>query len=80
MAVPTRIKKWLRRGLNNDLRMKSVAGLLERAGRALDKAYAHEIMGEVVFIGEDGKTYVGTVEFVIQEASPEYVKQVTSSG
>ena len=46
------------------------------AGRRLDKNYAHDIMGEILFEAEDGKTYVGCVEFVIEEANPDYVKSV----
>lgn len=32
--------------------------------------------GEVVFEGEGGKVYVGTVEFMIGEANPDYVAAV----
>lgn len=54
--------------------------LIERAGNLLDKSEAHEILGsEVVFEGEDGKFYVCTIEAVIGEASPEYLKQVLAN-
>jgi hypothetical protein len=72
-----RIKRWLRAGeVLEDDEIFHTETLLEIAGRRLDKAYAHEIMGEILFEGEDGKTYVGCVEFCINEANPEYVKTV----
>lgn len=72
-----RIKKWIRTGEldENDLPM-TVKGLLEDAGAALDSAYSHEIMGEILFEGEDGRVYVGSVEFVVVEANPDYVKAI----
>jgi len=72
------IKKWIRTGDlddDDDLPM-TVKGLLEDAGAALDSAYSHEIMGEILFEGADGKVYVGTVEFCIGEANPNYVKMI----
>jgi hypothetical protein len=54
----------------------SIKDMLEQAGRLLDKSYAHDICGSVLFEGEDGKFYAGMVEFVIEEASPDYVAQV----
>jgi hypothetical protein len=47
--------------------------LLRQAGRILDKACSHDMLGEVAFEAEDGKTYIMTVEAVIGEANPEYV-------
>ena len=72
-----KIKRWIRDG-NDGLEEEvgTTEELLERAGRALDSAYSHEIMGEVLFEGEDGKTYVGTVEFCIGEANPAYVQMI----
>lgn len=68
------IKKWLRQG--EFCQETNTDDLLEAAGRKLDKGYANDLVGDVLFIGEDGKTYVGTVEFVITEANPDYVKTV----
>jgi len=72
------IKRWIRDG-HDGLAAQDIdttALLLEAAGRRLDKACSHDIMGEILFEAEDGKTYVGCVEFMITEANPEYVKDV----
>ena len=50
--------------------------LVDIASRVLDKHCSHDIMGEIVFEADDGKVYVGSTEFVIMEANPEYVKDV----
>jgi hypothetical protein len=71
-----KIKRWIRDGndgLSNDVNTE--AELLEAAGAALDSHCSHDIMGEILFEGEDGKMYVGCVEFMISEANPEYVKE-----
>ena len=65
-----KIKKWIR-GENE---YKTTEKVIERAGVALDDACASDIVGECLFQAEDGKYYVGTVDFVIQEANPKYVK------
>lgn len=70
-----KIKKWLKNG-NEGLRVRDTRKVLEAAGNALDGACASDIMGEILFQGEDGKYYVGTVEFIIQRANPAYVKEV----
>ena len=56
--------------------MKDTKDLIEAAADALDSACASDIMGEILFQGTNGKFYVGTVEFVIGEANPAYVKDV----
>jgi DNA-binding transcriptional MerR regulator len=73
-----KIKKWLKTGHGNyDLdSVPDTDTLLERAVSSLDRAYAHDITGEVLFEGEDGKFYGGCVEFVISEANPDYVDEV----
>ena len=38
-------------------------------------ANSWDICGEVLFIGDDDRYYVGTVEFVIAPANPAYVEQ-----
>ena len=75
-----KIKRWLRDGNDGlggeDQDIYDSDSLLDAAGRALDKAYSHDIVGECVFEGEDGKFYVGCVEFVISEANPDYVREL----
>jgi hypothetical protein len=72
---PIRVKKWLRTGeLNSRNRIQS--SILEDCGRHLDRACSYDILGDVLFEGTDGKHYVITVEALIQEANPDYVKQI----
>lgn len=73
-----KIKSWLRDGHHGLSKqdINNTEDLLAAAGRCLDKACSGDIMGEIVFEGEDGKTYVGNVEFVIMEANTEYVESV----
>ena len=72
-----KIKKWLWDGHHSlSDECETTEDLLESAGRLLDKACSHDIAGEVVFQGADGKYYVGCVEFVISEASLDYLEQV----
>jgi len=70
-----KIVKWIRDG-NDGLssRVEDDDDLLDAAGRALDKACSWDIMGEVLFLADDGKYYTGCVEFMISEANPEYVQ------
>lgn len=72
------IKRWIRDG-HDGLSAQDIDTtdlLLEAAGRRLDKACSHDIMGEILFESGDGKMRVGVVEFMITEADPEYVKDV----
>lgn len=71
-----KISHWLKDGHSGLDDCKTEEELLEAAGTLLDKASSHDIVGEVLFEGEDGKMYVGTVEFMITEANPEYVLDV----
>jgi len=48
--------------------------LLQQAGRLLDKAYAHEILGDVLYVTDDGQWKVATVEVVLGEAHPSYLR------
>lgn len=69
------IKRWVCSGGGSDLsEVKDTDELLEAGGDALDSACAYDIMGPVLFQGEDGEYYVGTVEFSIKKADPLYVK------
>lgn len=72
-----KIVKWIRDGHDGlSSRVEDDEDLLDAAGRALDKACSWDIMGEILFMADDGKYYVGEVEFVIVEANPEYVEEV----
>jgi hypothetical protein len=70
-----KIKRWISTGHLGEEPV-SEEDLLEQAGRLLDKSCSHEICGEVAFEGEDGKIYVGTVEFCIAEAADWYAKEL----
>lgn len=76
-----KITKWIRDGQDvlSAQGIDTTEDLKVAAGRCLDKACSHDIVGEVLFEGEDGKTYVGTVEFVITEAAPDYVAEVLAN-
>lgn len=68
-----KIIKWIRSGeLDSSITTKEE--LLESCGDLLDASCSSEILGEVVFEADDGKTYVVTVEAVISEANPEYLQ------
>lgn len=73
-----KIKKWIHDGHDGLSDVGSTEELLERAGDILDSACAYDIAGDISFIGDDGKVYVGSVEFVIGEASPEYAEELLS--
>lgn len=73
------IKEWIRTGnlnLEEEDAPMTVKGLLEEAGLALDNAYSYEIMGEILFRGTDGKVYEGSVDFIVNEANPDRVKEI----
>lgn len=69
-----KIVKWIRDG-NDGLssRIDDDEDLLDAAGRALDKACSWDIMGEVLFLADDGNYYAGCVEFMITPANQVYV-------
>ena len=71
-----KIKKWLRSGEFDPESLATIQNILDDAGRMLDKAYSHDITGDCVFQGEDGKWYVGSVEFVVNRADPAYIKDL----
>ena len=50
--------------------------LITAASRALEKSYSHEILGDVIFEAEDGKTYMGVVSFELIEPTPEYLETI----
>lgn len=72
-----KIKNWLADGNCNleEQGIETVEELLEAAGRLMDKAYAQDIVGHVIFEGEDGKFYKGTIQFVLDEMDDDEVKE-----
>ena len=70
-----KITRWLRDG-HSGLDVETTEDLLTAAAASLDSSYAHDIVGECAFVGEDGKVYVGTVIFNIEEASEEYAQEL----
>jgi hypothetical protein len=70
------IKRWIRDGCDMEEVCNTVAEVLEIAGRRMDKAYTYDICGDVVFEADNKKIYVGCVEFSIEEADPEYIKEL----
>jgi len=73
-----KIKRWICDGdsLESSGSVHDTDSLLEAASDIMDSAETWEIMGEILFEAEDGKFYVGTVNFCIDEANPEYVNDV----
>lgn len=71
-----KIKRWIRDGYEGMAGVDTTELLLEQAGRAMDNAGVHEILGNIAFEGEDGRFFVGTVEFLISEANPEYIRDL----
>lgn len=72
---PLRIKQFLFKGQTSG-EATNVRDLLEELGRLLDKAYSHEIFGDVVFEAEDGIRYVATVEGVIGQVDAKYLREL----
>lgn len=66
---------WIATGNDGD-EYKDVQELYNACGDALDRACSWDIMGQVLFEGEDGVVYTLCVEGVISEANLEYVKEV----
>ena len=71
------VKKWIAVGELDEKEIDQDS-ILDTAGRLLDRAYSHEILGEVLFEATNGKHYVVTIEACIEEANPEYVKETLS--
>jgi len=53
--------------------VNTISEIIENAGECLDSANSWDICGEVLFKA-GGKWYVGTTQFVLSEASEEYLK------
>jgi len=50
--------------------------VLDSVSMLMDRACANEIIGGLVFEGEDGKFYTGDIEFNIREADQDRVKNI----
>lgn len=75
--TPLRVKKWICTGELSAC--KTEKEIIEQCGRLLDRNCSGEILGEVLFKATNGKYYVVTVEAVIEEANPEYVKDALAN-
>jgi hypothetical protein len=73
---PLVIKRFLRSGEFDVGSIRTVHDLYEQAGGMPDRSCCWDHCGEYVFEGEDGHHYVGTVEFVINQANAKYVQEV----
>jgi hypothetical protein len=73
---PLAVKRFLRSGEFEAGSVRSVHDLYEQAGGMLDRSCCWDLCGECVFESADGRFYAGTIEFVVCEASPEYVREV----
>lgn len=71
----TRVRKWIRCGELSPSNT-AIEDVIQNCGRALDHNGAPDILGDVLFQATNGKYYVINVEAIIQEANPEYVKDV----
>lgn len=58
----------------------TVQDLYVAAGRLLDKAQSHEILGDVLVVAANGKTYAMTVEACLAEADADYVEEILAEG
>ena len=74
MSEKIKVKRWLKAG-ELDPKKVDQDDILDDCGALLDSAYSHEILGDVMFEGTDGKFYVITVEAIISEANPDFVKE-----
>ena len=81
MNRDTKIVKWLESGVFDQPEIPggtptTIGQLLDEAGEVLDEECAGEILGPgVLFQAEDGKWYTASVEVVVTEANPEWVRQ-----
>lgn len=74
-ATPLSIREWLASG-ELSLDLTTTNEVYESAGQILDKACSYDILGPVLFQGEDRKFYTMTVEAVLGEASEDFVKSM----
>lgn len=72
---PIKIKTFIESGELDTDRITDTDDIIDQAARALDKACAADILGCVLFIGEDGNVYTVTTEACIGLANPDWVKE-----
>jgi len=75
---PIEVAEWIESGrICEDFDAATERGILEACGNLLDDACASEIVGPgILFRATDGKHYTVSVEAVISEANPEWVRDV----
>jgi hypothetical protein len=76
MSEKTKVRRVIRSGALTLKEGMTFDDIIDEAGPCLDEAHSWDICGEVLFEGDDGKMYAGTVEFAITEANPGYVRKV----
>lgn len=69
-----KITRWISSGEIGE--EKTVGGVIEKAGRLLDKSCSEELFGQVIFEAEDGNTYVLNCEGCIGQINPEYLEDM----
>jgi hypothetical protein len=69
------VKEVIRNGELEIVPGHTMAEITEMACECLDGANSWDICGEILFLGNDDRYYVGTVEFVIAPGNPAYVEQ-----
>jgi len=72
---PIKVKRFVSKG-ELDGTEKDSAAILDSCCNLLDNCESHEILGQVLFEGQDGKFYTVTVEAVIGPASKDFARQV----
>lgn len=74
MAKPIVVKKWIESG-ELDPKNKKMASIMDNCADLLDGSCAADILGGgILFKATNGKYYTITVEAIVGEASPEFVK------
>lgn len=73
---PLEIKRWISKGEFDTDDIGNVGHIYEQAGNLLDHHCSGEILGTVLFEGVNGKYYTISVEGVLGEANPEWVKEM----
>lgn len=75
-VFPIRVRRMLKTGeMSIEGEAAHTNELLEEAGRLLDAASSHEILGEVIFLGADGAYYTISTEALITRVTPAYAKE-----
>lgn len=74
-----KIKSWISGGHLDLESNDSIEDCMDDVARALDKAYAHEILGEVAFVNDNDEVCLIVVNASIVKASPEYAKELLST-